>query len=162
MTTHDEGSPSGSGGSAGTYVPPPIPPPPPPPYTPPPAQHAGGFPPGEVGTVKIFFIVSLIVNAIATLAWLFSVMGFGIATCGLGCLLIVLPAVTCAATVFDAMAVSKMGQAPTAGVYSFLKTAAIMDIVSGVIGMSVVPVVMGILALVFLQKPEVQRYYGGQ
>ncbi len=158
MTTIDPGSTPGGSGPAGTYVPPP--PPPPPPYMPPPPGQSGSYPPGDVGTVKVFFIVSLVVNAIATLMWLFSVVGVGIATCGIGCLLIVLPAITGAATVLDAMAVSKLGQPPNIGVYSFLKSAAIMDIVAGVIGMSIVPIVMGILALVYLQKPEVQRYYG--
>jgi hypothetical protein len=158
MTTNDPGGPTGPIPPAGSYTPPP-PPPPPSSYIPP-APGSGFYPPGDVGTIKVFFIVSLVVNAIATLMWLFSVLGVGLATCGIGCLLIVLPAVTGAATVFDAMAVSKMGQAPNQGVYGFLKTTAIMDIVSGVIGMSVVPLVMGILALIFLQKPEVQRYYG--
>lgn len=160
MTTSD---PTGTGpsGPSGPYMPPP--PPPPPPiqggYVPPPPGTPIG-PPGDVATVKVFFIVSLVVNAITTLFWLFSVVAAGIATCGFGCLLIVLPAITGAATIFDSMAVTRMGQAPNPGTHSFLKTTAIFDIVSGLLGMSIVPLVMGILALINLAKPEVQRYYG--
>lgn len=155
MTTSD---PAGTGPS-GTYVPPP-PPPPPGGYVPPPPAGTPFGPPGDVGTIKVFFIVSLVVNAVTTLFWLFSVVAAGIATCGFGCLLIVLPAITGAATILDAMAVTRMGQPPNAGVYSFLKTTAIFDIVAGTLGMSIVPLVMGILALINLAKPEVQRYYG--
>lgn len=144
----------------GSYTPPP---PPPPPqsggaYVPP--RPGGVLPPGEIGSIKIFFLVSLIVNAVATAGWLLSVVGIGAATCGLGCLLIVIPAVSGVAIVLDSMAMSKMNQPPSPATYSFLKTAAIFDIVSGVIAMSIVPLVMGILCLVHLQKPDVQRYYG--
>lgn len=157
MTTSD---PTGSGPSGpGPYMPPPPPPPMPGGYVPPPPGAPLG-PPGEIATIKVFFIVSLVVNAITTLFWLFSVVAAGIATCGFGCLLIVLPAITGASTIFDAMAVTRMGQPPNSGLYSFLKTTAIFDIVSGVVGMSIVPLVMGILALINLSKPEVQRYYG--
>lgn len=152
----------------GSYTPPPagsyVPPPPPPPtyggggYVPP--AGGGAAPPAEIGSLKIFFLVSLIVNAVATLVWVLSVLGVGLATCGIGCLLIVIPAVSGAAIVFDSMALSKMNQAPTPAIHGFLKTAAIFDIISGVVGMSVVPLVMGILSLLYLQKPEVQRYYG--
>jgi hypothetical protein len=138
----------------GPFVPPPPPPPPP--------SFGGGasLPPGDVGTLRVFFLVSLIVNAVATLVWLLSVLGFGAATCGFGCVLIVIPLVSGVAIVLDAMALSKMNLPPNAAIHGFLKTAAILDIVSGVVGMSVVPLVMGILCLVYLQKPEVQRYYG--
>jgi len=155
MTTSD---PAGTGPS-GTYVPPP-PPPPPGGYVPPPPAGTPFGPPGDVATIKVFFIVSLVMNAIATFTWPVVVFWLGAMTCGLGCVAIVVPLLTGAATVLDAIALGKIGQRPNAGVYSFLKTTAIFDIVAGVIGASVVPLVMGILALVSLHRPEVQRYYG--
>jgi hypothetical protein len=88
-----------------------------------------------------------------------SVVGIGVATCGIGCLFIVVPAVSIAALVLDSMALQKMNQAPTPAIYSFLKMAAILDIVSGVVTMFIVQLVLGILCLLFLQKPEVQRHY---
>ena len=57
------------------------------------------------------------------------------------------------------MAISKVNAPPSAGVSSFLNFAAIADIVAGAVGVSLVPLVMGILSMVFLQKPEVQRYF---
>lgn len=140
---------------------PPSEPPPPPPSLPP---YLGSTPiapstqPPDFGLIRIFFIVSLIVNSVATLWWLGSTFAMGIATCGVGCLLIILPVVTGSAIVLDAMALSKLNR-PDAKTESFLRLAAIMDIVSGVVALSAVPLVMGILNLVHLQKPEVQRYF---
>lgn len=143
---------------SGSYTPPPPPPGggsyvPPPPVPP-------AYAPNEIGTLKIFFIVSLVVNAISTGVWLLSVLGIGAATCGLGCLLIIIPAVPCVALVLDAMAIQKLGYAPNPGTHSFLKTTAIIDIVAGVVSVGIVPVVMGVLALISLQKPEMLRYFG--
>lgn len=149
MSTIDSGGP-------GSYTPPP--PPPPPSYVPPPA--GGPFLPADLGSLKIFFLVSLIVNAVVTGVWLLSVVGFGAATCGLGCLLIFVPAIPGVALVFDAMSLSKLGLPPNPATYSFLKTTAILDIVAGVISVGIVPVVMGILALMSLQNPQMQRYFG--
>jgi len=57
------------------------------------------------------------------------------------------------------MALSKLNQPPTPFVASTVKTAAIMDIAAGVVALSVVPLVMGILTLVYLQKPTVMAYF---
>ena len=143
--------------SSGSYTPPPPPPPPGGMYPP---SGASGLPPGDVGSMKTFFLVSLIVNAVATLIWIVSALGAGIATCGIGCVLIVIPIVSGVAIVLDSMALSKMGQAPSPATHGFLKTAAILDIVSGVVSVGVIPLVMGILCLINLGKPDVQRYYG--
>jgi hypothetical protein len=142
----------------GSYTPPP-PPPPTGGYLPP-QPPAGGYQPNDIATLKIFFIVSLVVNAVSTGVWLLTVFGIGAATCGVGCLLIFIPAVACLALVFDALAIQKLGLAPNPAVHSFLKTTCIIDIVSGVITVGIVPVVMGILALINLQKPELLRYFG--
>jgi len=98
------------------------------------------------------------VNGVITVVWLISVVVGGLASCGIGCLLIFIPMITGAACILDIMAVSKVN-APSAGVGSFLNFAAIADIVAGAVGFSLVPLVMGILSMVFLQKPEVQRYF---
>ena len=115
--------------------------------------------PQEVDNLRVFFIVALIVNGVVTVVWLISAVAGGIATCGIGCLLVVIPMVTGFACVLDAIAISKIGGPPSPSVRSFLNFAAIADIVAGAVGVSLVPLVMGILSMVFLQKPEVQRYF---
>lgn len=115
--------------------------------------------PQEVENLRIFFIVAAIVNGVITVVWLFSVVVGGLASCGIGCLLIFIPMITGAACVLDILAISKMNGPPSAGVGSFLNFAAIADIVAGAVGISLVPLVMGILSMVFLQKPDVRRYF---
>lgn len=141
----------------GNYQPPPstgeVPPAGIPPAAPPPTQ------PQDVGMIRVFVLVALITNALATVFWIASTVVGGLASCGIGCLFIFVPAITAAAVAFDAVTLNKMNQPPSAGVASALQTSAIGDIIAGVVGMSFVPLVMGILILVFLQKPEVSRYY---
>jgi len=115
--------------------------------------------PREVENLRIFFIVAAIVNGVITVVWLFSVVVGWLKTKGIGCLLIFIPMITGAACILDIMAISKVNAPPSAGVSSFLNFAAIADIVAGAVGVSLVPLVMGILSMVFLQKPEVQRYF---
>ena len=128
---------------------------------PPPTQHPYGAaaPPADVGTLRVFVLIALIVNSIATLAWLGATIAGGVATCGIGCLLIILPVVTGIAIWLDATALSKLNQAPSPLVPAALKNAAIMDIAAGVVSLSVIPLVMGILTLVYLQKPQVMCYF---
>jgi hypothetical protein len=131
-------------------------------YTPPPPPVAPVSMPGrpqEVDNLRIFFIVAAIVNGIVTIVWLISVVLGGIASCGIGCLLIFIPMITGAACVLDIMAMSKLNGPPSPSVRSFLNFAAIADIVAGAVGVSLVPLVMGILSMVFLSKPDVQRYF---
>jgi hypothetical protein len=104
-------------------------------------------------------LVSLIVNALATAGWLAATIAGGAATCGFGCLLIVIPVVTGVAIWLDAVALSKLNGPPSPYVVSAVKSAGILDIIAGVVGMSGVPLVLGILTLVFLDKPEVLAYF---
>lgn len=126
---------------------------------PPPPGSGSSLPPGELGAVKMFFIVSMIVHAMAGLMWLV-VLKAGILACGIGCVLVVVPALLVAAIVFDATAIKKLEEPPSPAAYSTLRTAAILDIISGALSFSVIPFVMGILALLNIQKPQIRQYYG--
>lgn len=137
-----------------------VPPLPPPPPQPPPPAPAPAVPqPPDVGTLRVFILISLVVNALATMGWVGATVAGGAATCGVGCLLGIVPAVTIIALCLDAMALAKLNYPPNAYVAASVKNAAIMDIVAGVVGMSIVPVVMGILLLVYLDKPPVRAYF---
>ncbi len=132
-----------------------------PPPPPPPPQFGGPAAPADIGALRAFVLVALIVNSIATLSWLIATVAGGVATCGLGCLVIVLPIVTGAAIWLDAVALSKLNQPPAPAVAGAVRTAGILDIIAGVVSLSVIPLVMGILTLVYLQKPEVVAYFQG-
>lgn len=105
---------------------------------------------------RTYFLVCGIVNVIAAVFWAVLTFIGGLATCGCGCLLIVLPMIHLTVMVFDFIAVSRLAAPPTPEVYSFLKLAAILDIIAG---LAVVPLILGILNLQLLARPEIYRHF---
>lgn len=106
--------------------------------------------------MKTYYLVSAISNGVGVLLWGTYGILFGLATCGIGCLFLVLPIINLTVMILDIMAMGKVEQAPTPQAYSFLKFTAIADIVACFI---LVPLIMGILNLQNLGKPEVYAYF---
>ncbi len=102
--------------------------------------------------LKTYYLVSGIANALAFLIGTFAVLFFGIVTFGCGCIFIVLPFIDAVVMIFDFVAFSRVAQAPDPGVYTLLRTTSILDIVAGFV---VVPLVMGLLNLQILARPDV-------
>jgi hypothetical protein len=108
----------------------------------------------DLATLRSFFLVSGIFNALAIVAAFFWIPLVGLATCGFGCVLVVLPVLNTVAAVMDFVALTRLdGSAENPA--GFLRAAAILDIVAGFLG-SMIPLVFGILELIYLGKPEVQ------
>ncbi len=107
---------------------------------------------------RAYFLVSGAANLLAAFVWIF--VGFlgGLLTCGLGCLLLFMPIIHLAISVFDFTAVSKMGLPPAAGTYSFLRFTAILDIVAL---FAILPPIIGILNLQLLARPEIYDHFHG-
>ena len=95
-------------------------------------------------------------NVVATAFWATMTLIGGLMTCGIGCLLIFLPSGHLTVLIFDFIAVSRFSAPPTPGTLSFLKMVAILDLLAG---LAVVPLVLGILNLVLLAKPEVYAHF---
>jgi hypothetical protein len=109
-----------------------------------------------LGSLKTYYLISGIANAIAMVVGSIAIVIGGIATCGLGCVLLFLPLINTGVMIFDFVASSKVTQAPSRSTYSFLRTASILDIVAC---FAVIPLIMGILSLQILGKPEVRRHF---
>ncbi len=105
---------------------------------------------------RTYFLVCGIVNLIAGAVWTFLTLFTGLATCGLGCLLAVFPLIHLSVAVFDFIAVSKITSPPTPQTYSFLKLTSILDMIAGP---AVVPLVLGILNLQILARPEIHAHF---
>ncbi len=102
--------------------------------------------------LKTYYLISGIANALAFLIGTFAVVIFGIVTFGCGCVFIVLPFINAVVMVFDFVAFSRVAQPPDPAAYSLLRAASILDVVAGFV---VVPLVMGLLNLQILARPEV-------
>lgn len=106
--------------------------------------------------VRTYTLIAGIANAVATILSTIGVVAAGIGTFGCGCVLIVFPIVHLLACIVDFLAYARLGQPPTAAVYSIAKTSAIMDLASG---FAIVPLIMGIMKLQLLGTEPVREYF---
>lgn len=109
-----------------------------------------------LGSLRTYYLISGIANVIAMIVGTIAIVIGGIATFGCGCVLLFLPLINLGVMIFDFVASSKVTQAPSPKSYSFLRTASILDIVAC---FAVIPLIMGILSLQILGRPEVRRYF---
>lgn len=109
-----------------------------------------------LNTSRTYFLVCGIVNLVAGAFWATMTLIGGLVTCGLGCLLIFLPMIHLTVMIFDFVAASRFSSPPTPGTLTFLKFVAVMDILTG---LAVVPLILGILNLLLLTRPEVYAHF---
>lgn len=107
-------------------------------------------------TLRTYYLVSAITNALAFLFGSLTVVIVGVATFGCGCLFFVLPLINGAVMVFDFIAQSKVLGPADPKAYSFLRMVAIFDMVAC---LALVPLIMGILSIQALGKPEVYGHF---
>ncbi len=110
----------------------------------------------SLDTSRTYFLICGIVNLVAGGLWATMTLIGGLMTCGLGCLLVFLPMIHLTVMIFDFVAVSRFSSPPTPGTLTFLKVAAILDIIAG---LAVVPLILGILNLMLLSRPEVGAHF---
>jgi len=110
----------------------------------------------SVQNIQTYTLIAGIANAVAVVLGTIAVIGLGVSTFGCGCLLIIFPILHLAACIIDFMAYSRLSQPPSAAVYSFAKTSAVMDLASG---FAIVPLIMGIMKLQLLGNEAVREYF---
>ncbi len=81
----------------------------------------------------------------------------GLFTCGIGCLLGVVPLINAVSCIMDFMAYNKLNKLNLTGTFSTMQFAAILEIVTVISG-NIVSVVFGILILTYLNNPTVTGY----
>jgi hypothetical protein len=109
-----------------------------------------------VQNIRTYTLIAGIANAVATILSTIGVVAAGLSTFGCGCIFIVFPILHLAACVIDFLAYTRLGQPPTAAVYSTTRTSAIMDLASG---FAIVPLIMGIMKLQLLGTEDVRQYF---
>jgi hypothetical protein len=109
----------------------------------------------QLNLIRIFFLISGILNILYGLGWSgYTVLG-GLVTCGIGCLFGAIPAINIIACIMDFVSYNRLNRMNRSGSYNTLQFAAIFDIVSVLTGNSA-SMIFGILALVFLNNEEVK------
>lgn len=110
----------------------------------------------QIRNLRTYFLVAGIANAFVFVTGTVAVILAGITTLGCGCLLGVLPLISATVMVFDFVAYSRALQEPTPQLYSFLKMCAIFDMIAL---FALVPLIMGILNVQILGRPDVYAYF---
>lgn len=124
---------------------------------PPPATPTPGRPPGQVQAIAYMTLAGGIVAILVGLGWGFNGLLTGLFTFGIGCLML-FPATF--SLILGVMALMKASRllGSNASHEGPPTTIAIMQIVN-IISFDVINVVLGILILVFLNDPDVKRWY---
>lgn len=111
----------------------------------------------QLNLLRIFFLISGIINAAYALGWSgYTIIG-GLLTCGLGCLFGALPVINVIACVMDFISYNRLSKMNRTGTYSTLQFTAIFDIVTILTG-NFYSMVAGIVGIVFLNNEEVKQF----
>ncbi len=102
--------------------------------------------PSELQTARTFFLVSGIINILAFLGWGTSTIIGGAFSCGLGCIVGILPVLNIISCILDFIAYNKLNTLNRTGTYSTIQTAAVFQIVTILTG-NIVSFVFGIITL---------------
>lgn len=113
--------------------------------------------PSEIQTSKIFFLISAIINILAFLGWGGTTLIGGIATCGFGCLIGLLPIINVVGCVMDFIAYNKLNKLNVSGTFSTVQFASIIQIITILTG-NVVSLIFGIISLQNFSKDTVKNF----
>ena len=111
----------------------------------------------QLNLLRIFFLISGILNIAYALGWSGYTFIGGLITCGLGCLFGALPIINVIACVMDFISYSRLSRMDRSGTYSTLQFTSIFDIITILTG-NFFSMIAGILGLVFISNPEVTEY----
>lgn len=111
----------------------------------------------QLNLLRIFALISGILNIAYALGWSgYTIIG-GLITCGFGCLFAALPVVNIIACVMDFIVYNRLTRLNRSGTYSTMQFAGIFDIISVLTG-NVASMCFGIVMLISLNTEEVKQY----
>ena len=113
--------------------------------------------PQSLNLLKIFALVSAIMNIIFALSWIVYTIIGGVISCGIGCLLGIFPVINIIACVMDFIAFNKLNGLSQGGTYGSVQFASIFDIITFLTG-NVVSMIFGIMGLIYLNQDETKNY----
>jgi hypothetical protein len=113
--------------------------------------------PSELQTAKTFFLVSGIINILGFLGWGTSTVIGGAFSCGLGCIVGILPVLNIISSIMDFIAYNKLNTLNRTGTYSTIQTASVFQIVTILTG-NVVSFVFGIINLNNIGRDSIKSF----
>ena len=110
----------------------------------------------QINLLKIFFLISGILNILYGLGWSGYTLLGGLISCGLGCLFGAVPVINVIACVMDLVSYNRLNRMNRSGTYATLQFAAIFDIITILTG-NFASMTFGIVTLIFLSNEEVKH-----
>jgi len=106
----------------------------------------GGQPPSDYKTAGVLMLISGIANVLASLTWVFILIWICIGVFWLA---------TLGAAIFEIVVAASVMQGR---IHAQAKTASILGLVAAFLSANIISIVLEIIALVMLSKPEVSHY----
>jgi hypothetical protein len=113
--------------------------------------------PSELQISKTFFLISGIVNILILLGWSCTSILGGLFTCGIGCLIGIVPMINLVCCIMDFIAYTKLNTLNRLETYGSMQFAAVLEIVTIISG-NIVSLIFGIMTLSHINKEEVKNY----
>jgi hypothetical protein len=113
--------------------------------------------PSELQTIKTFFLVSAIVNILVFLGWGGTAIFSGLVTCGIGCLLGIVPLINVGCCIMDFIAYNKLNNLNSLDTFKTMQFAAILEIIT-ILSSNVVSMIFGIITLNYLNNENVIKF----
>lgn len=113
--------------------------------------------PSELQTAKTFFLVSGIINILGFLGWGTSTVVGGAFSCGLGCIVGILPVLNIISSILDFIAYNKLNTLNRTGTYGTIQTAAVFQIVTILTG-NIVSFIFGIITLNNIGRDSIRTF----
>jgi len=111
----------------------------------------------QINLLKIFSLISAMLNILFAIGWIvYTILG-GIVTCGIACLFGIIPVINIIACVMDFISYNKLNNLNQSGTYSSVQFAAIFDIITFISG-NIASMIFGIIALTYLNNAELKNY----
>jgi hypothetical protein len=111
----------------------------------------------QLNLIKIFSLISAILNILFALGWIFYTIFAGVITCGIACLFGIIPVINIIACIMDFISYTKLNNLNQSGTFSTVQFAAIFDIITFLSG-NIASMIFGIIAIIYLNNPETKNY----
>jgi hypothetical protein len=112
----------------------------------------------QLDLLKMFALISGILNAIFAVSWLAYTLVFGLMSCGIMCIFGLIPAINIIACIMDFITYSKLNNRNQRGTFGTIQFMAVFDIVTILTG-NVASMIFGIITVIFINNQDLKNYF---
>mgnify|MGYP001178244930 CR=1 FL=1 len=111
----------------------------------------------QLNLLRIFFLISGILNIGYALGWSGYTLIGGLVSCGLCCILGAIPVFNIIACIMDFISYTRLSRMDRSGTYSTLQFTSVFDIITILTG-NIFSMIAGIIGLIFINNEEIKEF----